>query len=158
ESLFVLGHFNVADSGFAAVLRSQPKDTLALLRRGTLALWSNHLPQARSFLDQAAKAGATKKRVAALVAESYSRENDFAHAAPGFREAERETLAMQLESLRGKQPYQIKGPDRTQVPFEQTDPLPVVRLEVNGKGPFFFLIDTGAAELVLDPELADSLG
>jgi aspartyl protease len=158
ESLFVWGHFNAADSGFAATLRANPKDTLALIRRGTLALWSNHLPQARAFLDQAAKAGATKKRVAALTAESYERENDFAHAAPAFREAGRETLAMQLESLRGKQPYQIRGADRSLVPFEQTDPLPVVKLTVNGKGPFFFLIDTGAAELVIDPELADSLG
>src|SRR5262252_5073466 len=87
ESLFVWGHFTAADSGFAATLRANPKDTLALIRRGTLALWSNHLPQARAFLDQAAKAGASKKRIASLVAESYSRENDFAHAAPAFREA-----------------------------------------------------------------------
>ena len=157
ESLFVWGHFAAADSGFAAVLRSQPKDTLALLRRGTLALWSNRLPEARAFLEQAEKAGATKRRVQALIGESYSRQNDFARSATAFRAAGRETLALQREGVKGP-PYRILGPDRTIVPFVATDPLPVVELKVNGRGPYFFLIDTGGGDLVLDPELADSLG
>lgn len=158
ESLFVRGRFAAADSGFSATLKANPRDTLALLRRGTLALWSNRLPEARAFFDQAARAGAAKRRVASLVAESYARQNDFVHAAAAYREAARDTLAMTLEALQGKTPYRIEGPDRTIVPFVQTDPLPVVELKVNGKGPFFFIIDTGGAELLLDPELADSVG
>jgi hypothetical protein len=39
-----------------------------------------------------------------------------------------------------------------------TRPIPVVQAKVNGKGPFSFILDTGAAGTVLDEEFAKSLG
>src|SRR5580765_5014571 len=36
--------------------------------------------------------------------------------------------------------------------------IPVVKATVNGKGPFSFILDTGAAGTVLDEEFAKSLG
>jgi len=43
------------------------------------------------------------------------------------------------------------------VPFVETDPLPLVEARVNGK-PGFFLVDTGAAQIVLDPDFANGAG
>jgi hypothetical protein len=67
-------------------------------------------------------------------------------------------VAKQMESFVGAEPYRYEGPDSVVVPFVQTDPLPLIQATVNGRGPYFFLIDTGGAELLVDPVLADSLG
>src|SRR6185503_7143481 len=93
-----------------------------------------------------------------LMAESYARDLDYPRAATFERELGREAAARQLESFAGQQPYRYEGPARVTVPFVQTDPLPTIELKINGQGPFLFLIDTGAGQLVLDPVLADSLG
>jgi hypothetical protein len=93
-----------------------------------------------------------------ILAESYARDLDFAHAAPLFRDLGREAVAKQMESFAGAEPYRYEGPDSVVVPFIQTDPLPLVLAMVNGRGPYLFLIDTGGAELLVDPVLADSLG
>jgi len=157
ESLFVAGQFARADSGFAVRLAKAPKDTLALLRRGTIALFHNRTGEARRSLDRALRAGATPRRTESLIAESFYRENAFDSAAVHLRRAGQEARAKQLESFHGRQPYAIEGPDAARIPFVQTDLLPVVELSVNGRGPFFFIIDTGGSELVLDPGIADSV-
>lgn len=90
--------------------------------------------------------------------EALYRADDFAAAAPFFRAAGRESLAIKLESFGALRPNRIDGPARAVVPFDQTDPLPLVELRVNGVGPLLFLIDTGGGELVLDPLFADSVG
>lgn len=59
----------------------------------------------------------------------------------------------------GDEPYQIEWHDGQQavVPFLQVDPLPVVRVTINGRE-LLALIDTGADTFVLDAELAESMG
>ena len=157
ESLFVAGEFARADSGFATRLAKAPKDTLALVRRGMVALFHNRTAEARRWLYPALRAGATPRRAEGLLAESFYRENAFDSAAVHLRAAGQEARAKQLESLHGRQPYAIEGPDAARIPFVQTDLLPVLELSVNGRGPFFFIIDTGGSELVLDPAIADSV-
>lgn len=58
-----------------------------------------------------------------------------------------------------EEPYQETWPGepRTTVPFLMTDPLPIVRVEVDGRA-INALIDTGADAFILDTEIADSLG
>ena len=46
----------------------------------------------------------------------------------------------------------------TRVKFVQTDPLPIVRTRIDGSEDVLLLIDTGAAELILDPEFAATVG
>ena len=57
------------------------------------------------------------------------------------------------------EPYQIEWDEGRQaiVPFLQVDPLPVVRVTVNGTE-LLALIDTGGDTFVLDAELAESMG
>jgi hypothetical protein len=52
----------------------------------------------------------------------------------------------------------VDGPRETELPFLQTDPLPVVEVSVNDLGPLCFLIDTGGAELILDRDVAQRAG
>jgi hypothetical protein len=51
----------------------------------------------------------------------------------------------------------VADPGTTIVPFVQTDPLPMVDVEIDGKKTLF-LIDTGAPNIVVDSSLATSIG
>jgi len=157
ESAFVAARFVEADRGYGAILARQPADTLALIRRGQIALFANRLAEARPLIEKARDAGASPERAAALLGEIAYRENDYATAAPLFRLAGHDAKARKLESFAGTRPWRIDGPDSVAIPMQQVDPLPLVQATINGQGPYFFLIDTGGGELVLDPSLADSL-
>jgi len=158
ESAFVALRFDEADRGFASILARSPRDTLALIRRGQIALFSNRLAEAKPLIEQARAAGATPVRVSVLLGEVAYRQDDYAAAATLFQAAGRDAKARKLASFAGARPWRIEGPDSVSLPLVQVDPLPVVSLTVNGRGPFFFLIDTGGGELALDPSLADTLG
>ena len=156
ESLFVAGRFESSDTAWAKRLKASPQDTLALLRRAQIALFRNATAEAREYADAAEKAGAQPARFAALRAEAWYRENRFEQAASEFVRAGRPEVADKLKALQTG-PYRIRGPQKTRLAFVQTDPLPLVTLTVNGRGPFYFLIDTGGGELLLDPAIADSV-
>ena len=158
ESLLVAGRYDAADSAFARALGRSSADTLALLRRGTIALHRNRTHEARRWLTLARAAGASPASVSRAMAECYYRDNAFDSAAAHQRRAGREATAAQLASLHRRAPYRISGPAHAELRFVQTDPLPLVELTVNGRGPFLFLIDTGGGELTLDPVFADSVG
>jgi predicted aspartyl protease len=51
----------------------------------------------------------------------------------------------------------VRGPSTTELPFLQTEPLPVVEIGVEGRRAYAF-IDTGGAELILGTELAAQVG
>ena len=48
--------------------------------------------------------------------------------------------------------------DSIELPFDPANNLIVIPVTLNGKGPFHFLVDTGASHHVVKPELAQSLG
>jgi len=157
ESLFVAGRFGASDSAWARLMTSQPKDTLALLRRAQIALFRNATAEARRHADAAEKIAALKTPFVALRGESFYREDQFGSAAAEFAKIGRQDLVDKLRALQAG-PYRIRGPQRSRIAFVQTDPLPLVSLTVNGRGPFLFVIDTGGGELLLDPAIADSVG
>jgi hypothetical protein len=157
ESLFVSGAFDASDSAWARVLKSRSSDTLALVRRAQIALLRNRTAEARQWAERARKAGAAPGRLASLLAECAYRENRFDEAARQDSIAGKLPIALKLRALSAV-PYDVRGPAQARIPFDQTDPLPLVWLRVNGRGPFLFLIDTGGGELGLDPQIADSIG
>ena len=158
ESAFVAARFDEADRTYASMLARAPRDTLALLRRGQIALFSNRLADAQALIEKARAAGATPVRAAALLGEIAYRQDDYATAAAQFKLAGRDAKARKLASFAPARPWQIEGADSVAIPMLQVDPLPLISMTVNGKGPYFFLIDTGGGELALDPALADTLG
>lgn len=56
-------------------------------------------------------------------------------------------------------PNTARGDERlNSLPFDSANDLIVIDATLNGKGPFRFLLDTGASHHVMTPELAQSLG
>src|SRR5262249_17527495 len=97
------------------------------------------------------------RRALELIAQALYRRDDFAGAAPFYRRLAMLPIASKLESFAGARPNEILGPDQTELPFLQTDPLPVVELQVDDGEPIKVLIDTGGGELILSPECAARL-
>jgi predicted aspartyl protease len=52
----------------------------------------------------------------------------------------------------------IKDTDSTSLPFDSANNLIVITATLNGRGPFRFLLDTGASHHVMKPEIAQALG
>jgi len=64
-----------------------------------------------------------------------------------------------MTAFNDEQPYQIdwNGLQQAVIPFKFTDPLPVVPIEINSQE-VNVIIDTGAAEFMIDDQLAAELG
>src|SRR5262245_60134392 len=156
ETLYVMGEFAAADSLYERLLTSAPKDTVALRGRAGVALLENRIPDARRGYEALLAQVPDHRGARRGLAECFVRSGDYARAAALLKLAGREPRARQLESFAGRRPYRADA--RTaEVAFVQTDPLPVIQLSINGSAPVFFIIDTGAADLVLDDAFADSV-
>jgi predicted aspartyl protease len=67
-------------------------------------------------------------------------------------------VAQQRQAAFGPDRYQVSGSaGETVIPFAATDPLPVVQVKIGGR-PAWFLIDTGAPDIMVSPDLAKELG
>ena len=159
DARFRDGKFAEADKLYARVVAHNPKDFRAAARLGYLALLSNRLDEAQKWLQKAVDAKPDESPAKLLLAEVYYRQDQFSKAAPLLRAAGQEAKARKLESFHGLTPYEVEGQaNETSVKFVVTDPLPLVKVRVNGGEEVNFFIDTGAAEVVLDPEFAKQAG
>ncbi|HTU82517.1 MAG TPA: aspartyl protease family protein [Candidatus Acidoferrales bacterium] len=130
-ALFASGNFDAAAVRYSADLATNAHDPKASLGLGTIRLYQNDLAAARPLLQ------------AALAADPSN-----ATAASRLRELQRRVAeASRTATVAGAQ---------TIVPFVTADPLPVVRIRVNGKDATF-MIDTGG-DFVLEPQFAATLG
>jgi hypothetical protein len=159
DDLFRSGHFAEAEKAYRAVVADDAPDSHAVLRLGEIALLGNRFTEAERHLRRAVKLLPDDKRPKSLLAQCYYRQDRFAEAAPVYRDIGQEAAADQLASFAGLAPYEVLGEaDIAHVKFEQTDPLPIVKARVNDGDEVYLLIDTGAAELMLEPEFAKSVG
>lgn len=159
DALFQAGRFKDAEEAYARLARHQPDDAHVVFRLGELALYANRLEEAQRRLEQAVRMKPAEKRFRMALAEVFSRRDDFRRAAPLLRAVGHDSVAKQLESFQGRTPYRLRAKTAsTSLPFVVTDPLPLVRVRVNDSEEVNFLIDTGAAEVVLDPEFAKEVG
>lgn len=164
DELFKQGKFTESAPHYTKALARETKNVHCLARLGYIALLRNRLDRAEDLLKRAENAGSAGspevlKAVRSLLAEVYYRRDDFEHAAPLMRQTGREGVAKKLESFKGQVPYELTAKsDMTSLKFVVTDPLPLVRLRVNGGEQANFLIDTGAPELMLDPGFAARVG
>ncbi len=156
--LFRAGKFKDAETLYRRAAAGKEPDAAVLISLGRIALFSNRLTEARGWLEKALRTAPGSTEAKGLLAEVFYRQDDFAHAAPLLRAAGREARARQLEAFGRTKPYRIDGPEVASLRFTMTDPLPLVRVRVNGGSEVNFLIDTGAAEVVLDTDFARSLG
>jgi len=158
DSLFKAGRFAEAEKAYASLIAEDPGNYRAILRLGNIALLSQRLDEARKWLSRAIAIQPEEMFPKSLLAEVFYRQDDFQRAAPLLRAIGRDAAAAKLESFVGRVPYQTEGPVAvTRLKFEQTDPLPVIRVRVNGSEEANFFIDTGASEIDLDPEFAEQV-
>jgi hypothetical protein len=130
---FKAGNLDAAERGYAAALATNPKDQAAILGLARIRLYENRLDEADKLAGSLPDADNVISPAGRILATSLHR-----------RKA--------LEAASSDVPA-----GGTIVRFELTDPLPIVKVRVNGKDAFF-LIDTGAPDAALDPAFATELG
>jgi tetratricopeptide (TPR) repeat protein len=156
---FTAGRFDTAAKAYAEVLARDADSYQATLRLGKIALFRNEFADAEKHLLQAGKLRPDEEQPKALLAELCVRQDRFAQAARLHHAIEHEAVADKLASFRGLTPYETVGAAATaRIAFVQTDPLPIIKARINGGDETHLLIDTGAAELYLDPAFAKSIG
>jgi hypothetical protein len=169
DRLFEAGEFAQAAEQYARIVAEHPDDYPAILGLGRVALLSNRLVDAESWLKNASalRPGDTDPKV--MLAEVYYRRNDFEKAAAALSGIDVGTNSLivsqyptlnvaKLRSFKGQMPYELRGDGQyTRVKFLRTDPLPLVSVRVNGGREVTFFIDTGGSEVALDTEFAREL-
>jgi hypothetical protein len=169
DALFQAGKFADAEKAYAQTAAHDPANLTSQLQLGRIALLSNHLDQAQLRLKKALALQPANVAAKIMLAEAFYRRDNFAEAAnamAGLGPSDSQQLAnvstlnrAKLESFQGLAPYEIHGPgDITRLKFVKRDPLPLVKLRINGGKEVLFFIDTGGAELTLDTDFAKELG
>jgi tetratricopeptide (TPR) repeat protein len=135
DALNGAGDFAGAAQAYEAALKASPADANALAGLARIRLYENRNDEAMT-LAQRALAAAPDNPVA------------------------RQTLAFaqQRKAAFGADRYRIEGsPAETVIPFAATDPLPVVPVTIGGRQAWF-MIDTGAPDVVVSAGIAQELG
>jgi len=169
ENAFKSGKFANAEKLYGQIAATDAKNYVACVRLGEIALLSNHFPDAKKWLKDALGIRPEDARAKTLLAETFYRQDDFEHAsellktqdAGEFPERAHFTSLNyeKLASFEEQTPYQVSGPgDAVHLKFVKAEPLPLVRVRINGGKDVVFFVDTGAAEFGLDTEFAKELG
>ena len=170
DRLFQMGEFAKADEQYARIAADHPDDYSAILQLGRIALLSNRLDDAESWLKKAIGLRGGEADPKIMLAEVYYRRDDFEKAAASLDGIDVSTNPLvvsqyptlnvaKLRSFKGQTPYQVLGDGQmTRLKFLRTDPLPLVSVRVNGGAEVTFFIDTGGSEVALDTEFARELG
>ncbi len=167
--LLQAGKFAEAQKVYAALAARTPRDYAPAVQLGYIALLGNHLDDAQGWLQKALVIKPDDADAKIMLAEAYFRRNDFAKAAAslsGLGPQDEAKLASygsmngaKLESFKGQTPYEMVGAgESTSLKFVKSEPLPLVRVRINGGKEVIFFIDTGGSELLLDKEFAQELG
>ena len=170
DRLFQMGEFAQAGEQYARIAADHPDDYSAILQLGRIALLSNRLDDAESWLKKAIGLRGGEADPKIMLAEVYYRRDDFEKAAASLNGIDVSTDPLivsqyptlnvaKLRSFKGQTPYQVLGDGQmTRLKFLRTDPLPLVSVRVNGGAEVTFFIDTGGSEVALDTEFARELG
>ena len=174
DTAYAEGDFANAERLYREALDIDPDDARLLEKLGTLSLWKNDLAKAEFYLKAAQARQSWLSRRWPLnvqprfrLATTYIRANKWQDAATLLNQAagpwpvgpfkELKVRAEQAALFAEDNAYRIEGPGETDIPFVITDPLPVVKVSINGSAPANFFIDTGAEELVLDRAFASDV-
>jgi hypothetical protein len=170
DRLFREGKFAEAGKLYSQIAAQNPKDYSANLQLGRIALLSNSLDDAQKWLEKAVTLKPDEADPKVMLAEAFYRRDDFQKAAASLKGVDvssNKLIASQyptlnvakLESFKGQTLYELDGKGTsTRLKFVKTDPLPVVKVRINGGDEVTFFIDTGGSEVALDTEFAKELG
>ena len=138
DRLFQSGEFAQAGEQYARIAADHPDDYSAILQLGRIALLSNRLGDAESWLKKAIGLRGGEADPKIMLAEVYYRRDDFEKAAAsldGIDVSTNPLIVSQyptlnvaiLRSFKGQTPYQVLGDGQmTRLKFLRTDPLPLI--------------------------------
>ncbi len=135
DALSAAGDFPGAGRAYEAALKAASADAGALAGLARIRLYENRNDEAIALAQRALAADAANP-------------------------VARQTLgtAQQRKAAFDGDRYRIEAaPGETVIPFAAIDPLPVVSVTIGGRQAYF-LIDTGAPDLIISPDLAQALG
>jgi hypothetical protein len=170
DRLFQSGKFAEAGKLYSKIVAHNPKDHPATLQLGRIALLSNRLDQAQKWFEKTLVLQPDDTDAKVMLAEAFYRRDDFQKAAAALKGVDMNTNKLileqyptlnvaKLESFKGQKPYELQGNgESTRVKFVKTDPLPILKVRVNGGDEVTFFIDTGGSEVALDADFAKELG
>jgi hypothetical protein len=167
--LYHAGRFSDADRAYRLALDADPNNLDALIGAGVVAVSCNRLGEAKTLLEQAIVRAPDNLRVLLELTETAYRQDDFPGAAVWLRRmallvnepprGQLEAIARRFESFRDASPWRhAEAPQDVRIPFEITDPLPIVKVTLDDRTTVPFLIDTGEHEVGVDRALAQDLG
>jgi hypothetical protein len=170
DQLFKAGKFVEAQAQYTQIAADRPNDYHAVFSLGRIALLSNRLDDAERWLTSATTLKPDEIDPRVMLAEVYYQLDDFRKAAAaldGIDVRNNQLIISQypaldvalLQSFAGQTPYELSGSGGTTVvKFLQTDPLPLVSVQINGGPEVTFFIDTGGSVVTLDKDFAKELG
>jgi hypothetical protein len=169
DQLFTTGRFAEAQQLYARAARKNPNDIHAMLQLGQISLLENRLGESQEWLLKALALKPGEADAKIMLAEVFYRQDDFGKAADllaGLTPRDTDKLKSyqtlfvpKLKSFRGQIPYELQGEgDVLRIKFVKSDPLPLVKVRVNGGAEVLFFTDTGGSELLLDTEFSEELG
>lgn len=155
---FQIGHFEEAEESFQKILELEPDNFQVLVMLGNLALMKNNFEVVEQLLTKAHELFPLEPAPHALLAEMYIRQDSFTEAAFHLRSYGFLDLAIRLDSFVDVTPFKIISRNSEySIDVVAIDPLPVIKVQINNQKPVNLLIDTGAAEIILDSEYANEL-
>ena len=135
DALRSAGDFAAAGRAYEAALKAAPADPDALAGLAQIRLYENRGDEAMSLAKQALAVQPSNPTAPAVLAAAEQRKAAFA-----------------------EDRYQVSGlSSEAAIPFVATDPLPIVQVSLGGRQAYF-VIDTGAPDIVVNAELASELG
>jgi hypothetical protein len=157
-ALLRLARFDDARTVFGRALAADPQDAGALAAFGKLALFADRAAEAESLLTLAT----AKSPDAGVLADLYAarlRRGRYSEAALMASQVNDQARVPMLELLAEHPPYRIAGdaPEETRIPWNKGYPVPLMRVKLNGQS-LLMALDTGAGDLILDPQYARTAG
>jgi tetratricopeptide (TPR) repeat protein len=159
KAYFESGNFGEAKNEYNVIIKKQPNNLKALIYLGYISLLQNKLSEAEGWLLQANKIKPNNITVNGFLAEIHYRRNDFNKASTYFNAIGRSSMALKLARFKDEKPYQVDEPfDEVSIEFIVTNPIPFVRVKINGTHEGNFILDTGGGELILDETFFREIG
>jgi predicted aspartyl protease/Tfp pilus assembly protein PilF len=165
------GNFPLAYTELTTALKLNKRNDLALAAIAEIACYENQLDTAINFLFTALDINSDEPDYQLLLARLASRRENFSVAADALKaflrltpkaDAERrariEGVIRFYNYLGTTHINVVQGKPDTVVPLEVRGRRPHVKVMINGKGPFDFVLDTGASVCVLAQHAAEKLG
>jgi len=157
--LFKSGKFMEAQKVLLQCVKEDPYNYQALILLGRIYLYSNKFLEAEEYLITANEIRRDEIEPKQLLAELYYRQDRFLDAAPFYQKIGKEEEFERLWSFKDCKPYEIESKkESTKIKLITVDPLPIIQAKINNKKTINLLIDTGAAEVIIDREYAKEIG